>query len=1217
MIIKRRNQIRFSIMVASIFICVLLLIPINTQSANEKRLFKGDQELTQFEYIISMEEDEDFAVEASGYFSIPTHRGDIKNASLDIFCTADTEGNHLLNPKLDIGLDDDYEWMFSGKGYGKAGQQNEFTNGRTKSIANPYLQQGGYFDNRTAIYLPKGSTVTSASMKLLGGPGKYKEDLAVAITYYGEIYYTKSNGGTFNEGVKFFTDVSPYYHYGIGLGDFDNDNDLDLVTGMKQYGSTANAEILMYKNTGGTGNPPWQTIPIKVGDFPTSNYNYIRDFAVEDFDNDGNLDFVVSDTSTFHYFQGNGDLSFVRKDFVGSFGGSSPYGKDAADFNNDGNPDFVSGSSSANIYYFEGKGDGTFKNSVPVPSGTTYGYQYMVVAGDFNGDSNQDFISKYYYDPMWVKGDGDGTFQDPVRAGLSAYGYAPGDNYDFNYDGKQDIVCISQSTSYPYTFYMYNCPGYGDGSFGFSLIGDLGSGYKYTYSVASPPKMPLGGCENLTLNIGDDGGLPEFNYYGTFNSEKTVYFANELNALLGSSRAEDLYTFIDGYGNEMVKIPIRFDSDTFGSVMVHSLDIKYQYTAKVDLIPPNRNNLTTDLNDLLPTNDDIGEEAKVYFALYAETPGKAVISNLNLEFNGAPTKMPIGNTAPGIVKVKEDTDTKVLDLTSGLKQGDTINYFFTDDYDSRDELTFGVFSNSDPEHINLKIDDKWLWVNCSIVKDWYGSAKASVWAMDTEGIKTVSDEFEIIVEPVNDLPKVNNQIPNVNMLENQTLIHVDLDAPKKAYFIDVDSETLYYRAVLEFPDENENKLTVEVLNQLNEIKLTSIGNYGRNIGVIVYCHDNKELLTWSRSELELLECYQMFYVNITSRTRSFPPQWLPMEIPKIPEDTPQDRILKLKNYVTDEDDKITNLTFSIYSLTQSGYIDIILDEETTDISIYPRDNFDGTAYVTFAVIDDDQNRALKTLPIEIIPSNDRPVVKISEPLNGSKIKGIVEVIGSAYDPEDELTKVEISIGDSGDWVPVNGLEYWTYNFDVTNYPTTITQVIVKVRAEDATSTQSLMDKVYLKINRLQLDTDGDGVPDFRDKFKNNPSEWSDTDGDGVGDNSDQFPEDVTQWIDTDGDGYGDNPEGNKDDRFPYDPTQWADTDGDNHGDNEWGNNGDYFKLDPDRWRKEESEEATTEKGFKIYGMDSVTFIMWTVLGMIIILCLVILINYGIKSRKKY
>ncbi|MGA1866009.1 MAG: carboxypeptidase regulatory-like domain-containing protein [Thermoplasmatota archaeon] len=57
---------------------------------------------------------------------------------------------------------------------------------------------------------------------------------------------------------------------------------------------------------------------------------------------------------------------------------------------------------------------------------------------------------------------------------------------------------------------------------------------------------------------------------------------------------------------------------------------------------------------------------------------------------------------------------------------------------------------------------------------------------------------------------------------------------------------------------------------------------------------------------------------------------------------------------------------------------------------------------------------------------------------------------------------------------------------------------------------------------IEPDTDGDGVPDSKDKFRDDPNEWSDTDGDGVGDNSDDFPDDPNEWSDLDGDGIGNN-----------------------------------------------------------------------------------------------
>jgi hypothetical protein len=123
------------------------------------------------------------------------------------------------------------------------------------------------------------------------------------------------------------------------------------------------------------------------------------------------------------------------------------------------------------------------------------------------------------------------------------------------------------------------------------------------------------------------------------------------------------------------------------------------------------------------------------------------------------------------------------------------------------------------------------------------------------------------------------------------------------------------------------------------------------------------------------------------------------------------------------------------------------------------------------------------------------------------------------------------------------------------------------------------------------DSDGDGVPDDRDAFPNDPTEWSDLDHDGIGDNSDPdidgdgfangqdaFPFDPAEHADLDGDGIGDSADPDRDgdgvpngqDAFPNDPTESADLDGDGVGDNAdpdvdgdgYANADDAFPRDP-------------------------------------------------------
>lgn len=65
-----------------------------------------------------------------------------------------------------------------------------------------------------------------------------------------------------------------------------------------------------------------------------------------------------------------------------------------------------------------------------------------------------------------------------------------------------------------------------------------------------------------------------------------------------------------------------------------------------------------------------------------------------------------------------------------------------------------------------------------------------------------------------------------------------------------------------------------------------------------------------------------------------------------------------------------------------------------------------------------------------------------------------------------------------------------------------------------------------------IDTDGDGVADYKDDFPKDARYSQDTDGDGVPDSTDAFPKDARYSLDGDGDGVADSH-----DAFPADPSR--------------------------------------------------------------------------------
>ena len=61
----------------------------------------------------------------------------------------------------------------------------------------------------------------------------------------------------------------------------------------------------------------------------------------------------------------------------------------------------------------------------------------------------------------------------------------------------------------------------------------------------------------------------------------------------------------------------------------------------------------------------------------------------------------------------------------------------------------------------------------------------------------------------------------------------------------------------------------------------------------------------------------------------------------------------------------------------------------------------------------------------MIAENQPPIVEISFPLSGTKISGVVHIVGTAYDIDGMVQKVDIKI-DNSSWITANGSKTWEY-----------------------------------------------------------------------------------------------------------------------------------------------------------------------------------------------
>lgn len=186
-----------------------------------------------------------------------------------------------------------------------------------------------------------------------------------------------------------------------------------------------------------------------------------EDVESADFNNDGNLDFIMSSGAdqTFWVMLGNGDGTF-RLGSTQNGMGDDTHKIAIGDFNGDGMTDYV-GESYTGLILYVGKGDGTFQIGRTLTS-TIYSSELM--ATDLNIDGKLDVLSVNGDGTSIVLlGNGDGTFQSAKTQTLGLTGSPTGATLgDFNGDGVLDLAIAGLFNAETIKVHY----GRGDGTFG-------------------------------------------------------------------------------------------------------------------------------------------------------------------------------------------------------------------------------------------------------------------------------------------------------------------------------------------------------------------------------------------------------------------------------------------------------------------------------------------------------------------------------------------------------------------------------------------------------------------------------------------------------------------------------------------------------------------------------------------------------------------------------
>ncbi|MCI0472145.1 MAG: FG-GAP-like repeat-containing protein [Ignavibacteria bacterium] len=251
--------------------------------------------------------------------------------------------------------------------------------------------------------------------------------------------WINNNGTSFTESSSAWNYQSLMPGRGLTCGDYNNDGNLDFVVGNWQ------SSILLYKNLGTS----FSEVSAAAG---VNWISYGGAINWLDYNNDGKLDFVLCNNGVparYSFLFKNNDLStFTHATFLaGMTDSTSVLSCASGDYDNDGDLDvlwgtqMIQGTDGTSVLY-KNNGNGTFTNVTAAAQFFVNYYSWGVHWGDYNNDGFLDAAIANSNGASYIfKNNGNGTFSNATFAlgvDVSTSSYSCG-WADYDNDGDLDI----------------------------------------------------------------------------------------------------------------------------------------------------------------------------------------------------------------------------------------------------------------------------------------------------------------------------------------------------------------------------------------------------------------------------------------------------------------------------------------------------------------------------------------------------------------------------------------------------------------------------------------------------------------------------------------------------------------------------------------------------------------------------------------------------------